>query len=282
MKFWNSQRLVALIVALLLVSGSAALAGADEESLRKGRAVARQLLSQRPVADATVKGTISIRPAKGATRDIPFVSEVKVAEDGWKAIYETKPVDGSAALQLAIHHSVNAVATYSVRTADSEGKLGEARELELREVFEPFAGSDFRIIDLAYPHSDHLTWPEQRLLRSALRRGQSCYELESVNPRPGSGGFAKVISWIDIDTGGPLEINGYDGEGERELQFSPKRFRKVDGEFKVTELHVRNRKTGSRTILRFEFEPSRIRESRAAAEEARDAARRAKAQPGGN
>lgn len=282
MNFKLLKRLVLAAAFFSSLIASAAAAGQDEESLRKGRAIARQLLSQRPTVNATATGTISVRPRKGETRKIPFVSEVIVEDDKWKAVYQTEAAEGAPATRLVIKHSANVVAKFFLQTGGADGAFGEARELPWKEVFAPFVGSDFRIIDLAYPHSDHLAWSEQRLLRTALRRGQSCHQLESVNPKPGDGGFAKVISWIDVDTGGPLEITGFDRAGKRELQFSPQRIRKVNGEYKVTELHIRNRSTGSRTVLRFEFETAKKQESREAAAEARDAALQIKTSSTGN
>ncbi len=243
-------------IAALFVASAVFGAWSDEpegDAQRKGREIARQLLGQRPTRNAAVSGTIKIRPKKGDIREIPFRSSVVVEEDGWKSVYETEDAAGKPATRLTIRHTANVVPGFFIQTADDGGAFGELRKLEWKEVFEPFVGSDFRIIDLAYPRSDHLTWPTQRLLRTDIRRGQSCHELESVNPHPEQGGFARVVSWIDIDTGGPLEITGYDQEDDDVLEFSPKRFRKVNGEFKVTELHIRNGKTGSRTILRFDF-----------------------------
>lgn len=244
-----------------------------DTALIEGRRLARTLLGQRPAANASVSGFIQIRPRGGKTREIPFHSSVMVVGDGeWKTVYETDSIEGTPAVRLTIRHTSNVVAEFMLQDQAAEGSFGEARKLTWDEAFQPFVGSDFRIIDLAYPHSDHLTWPTQRLLGRDIRRGQSCHELESVNPTPARSGFAKVISWIDIDTGGPLEITGYDSNNDKILQFSPKRFRKVNGEFKVTELHVSNRKTKSRTVLRLEYETAESE-----ADNARESALNAKA-----
>ncbi len=251
------------LYALIALLGAMTLQGAEDgkpsydKSLIEGRRIARMLLGQRPTENAAVAGSIEVRPRSGEARTIPFQSRVVVDGDGeWRAIYETESAGAAPAMRLTIRHTRNVAADFFVQERVREGGYGELRKLSWKEVFQPFAGSDFRIIDLAYPHSDHLTWPTQRLLDKDIRRGQSCYELESVNPNPGQGGFARVISWIDIDTGGPLEITGYDSNDGKLLQFSPKRFRKIDGEFKVTELHISNRETRSRTVLRFDFRKS--------------------------
>ena len=263
-----------LLLALLGAEPPQA-AGADAQrdtALVEGRRIARMLLGQRPTADASVSGSIHIRPRGGKAREIPFRSSVTVGGNDWKTVYETEAIEGTPAVRLTIRHTSNVVAEFFVQDLEADGTFGEAVRLTWAEAFRPFVGSDFRIIDLAYPHSDHLTWPTQRLLSRDIRRGQSCHQLESVNPTPAKGGFAKVISWIDIDTGGPLEITGYDLSGDKLLQFSPKRFRKVNGEFKVTELHISNRQTRSRTVLRLVYgKPESEKEAAKAVESRRSA-----------
>ncbi len=254
--------------------------GADAQrdtELSEGRRIARTLLGQRPTADASISGSILIRPRGGKAREIPFRSSVTVDGNDWKTVYETEAIEGTPAVRLTIRHTSNVVAEFHLQDQEADGTFGEARRLTWAGTFQPFAGSDFRIIDLAYPHSDHLTWPTQRLLGRDIRRGQSCHQLESVNPTPAQAGFARVISWIDIDTGGPLEITGYDLNGDKLLQFSPKRFRKVNGEFKVTELHISNRKTRSRTVLRLDYGKPETEKEAAKAAESRQSALNAQA-----
>lgn len=226
----------------------------NDKTLRAGRELARQLLAQRPLESSQVRGAIKIRAKKSPTREIPFNSEIIVGTNSWKSVYETEATPGQPAVRLVIAHSVGRATEFTLQSADSRGVFGAPKALDWKEALKPFAGSDFRILDLAYPHSDFLAWPEQYILQTAIRRGQSCYELESVNPNPATGGFAKVVSWIDIDSGGPVYIYGYNQSGEETLKFSPQGIKSVDGEYKVTELVISNRKTGSRTTLKFDFD----------------------------
>lgn len=250
-------RAILLILAALLADGGRHLAAApatpavvrerNDKTLRAGQEIARQLLAQRPLENSTVNGTIKIRRKKTPTREIPFNSEIIIGTNSWKTIYET------AATRLTIVHKTRGATEFLLETADAKGVFSEPKPLSWKESLEPFADSDFRILDLGYPHSDFLTWPEQYILQTDIRRGQSCYELESVNPNPANGGFAKVVSWIDIDSGGPVYIYGYDKEGKEALRFAPRGIRPIEGEYKVTELEISNRKTGSRTTLKFDF-----------------------------
>ena len=112
----------------------------------------------------------------------------------------------------------------------------------------PFAGSDFWLADLGL---EFFHWPEQRLLRKEIRRGQSCSVLESVNPHPAPGAYSRILSWIDIDTDGIINADAYDAQGKLLKQFAAKSFKKIHGEWELQEIEILNRQTGSRTSIEF-------------------------------
>ena len=114
----------------------------------------------------------------------------------------------------------------------------------------PFAGSDFWIGDLGL---DFLRWPGQRLLMKDMRRGQSCNVLESVNPNPSEGGYARIVSWLDIDTGGIVYAEAFDASRERVKEFSPKSFKKVDGEWQLEEMRIEDLRSRSRSAIIFDL-----------------------------
>ena len=126
---------------------------------------------------------------------------------------------------------------------------GEPRALTGSETMIPFAGSDFWVADLGL---EFFHWPEQRVLRKEMRRGQSCNVLESVNPA-GAGAYARVMSWIDIDTGGIIYAEAYDPRGKLLKEFEPKSVKKVRGEWQLQEMEMENRQTGSRTWIEFDL-----------------------------
>ena len=112
----------------------------------------------------------------------------------------------------------------------------------------PFAGSDFWVADLAL---NFLHWPEQRLLKTEMRRSRSCRVLESINPKPEPRAYSKVRSWIDLETDGVVHAEAYDFKGELLKEFDPKEFRKVRGQWELQEMEIDNRQTGSRTRIEF-------------------------------
>ena len=113
----------------------------------------------------------------------------------------------------------------------------------------PFAGSDFWVADLGL---EFLHWPHQRVLKNEMRHSKSCKVLESVNPQPVPGGYARVVSWIMIESPhGIVHADAYDARGESLKRFDPKSLEKVQGEYQLEEMEMRNRKTGSQTVIKF-------------------------------
>ena len=91
------------------------------------------------------------------------------------------------------------------------------------------------------------------LLKKELKKGQSCAVLESKSPEPAANGYSRVVSWIDIDTGGIVLAEAFDARGKLLKEFELKEAEKVNGQWKVSELQMRNVQTGSRTTLKFNF-----------------------------
>ena len=116
----------------------------------------------------------------------------------------------------------------------------------------PFAGSDFWLCDLGL---EFFHWPDQKILPNptSLTRGRSYSLLESTNPDPGTNGYSRVRSWIDKETGGILKAEAYDARGKLLKEFSPKSFKKVNGQWQLQEMEIDNVQTGSRTRLEFDL-----------------------------
>lgn len=112
----------------------------------------------------------------------------------------------------------------------------------------PFANSDFWVADLGL---EFFHWPAQKVLKHEMRRGQACEVLESMNPEPSTNGYSRVVSWIDNDTGGIVHAEAFDAKGKLLKEFNPKEFKKVNGQWQLQEMEIRNVQTGSRTRLEF-------------------------------
>ena len=81
-----------------------------------------------------------------------------------------------------------------------------------------------------------------------MRHSKSCDVLESVNPAPVPGGYARVVSWIMIESPhGIVHADAYDAQGELIKRFDPKTLEKVQGEYQLEEMEIR--KTGKTGII---------------------------------
>jgi hypothetical protein len=91
-------------------------------------------------------------------------------------------------------------------------------------------------------------------LKKELKKSQSCNVLESTNPAPLKGDYSRVVSWIDIDTGGIVYAEAYDAKGRRMKEFEVKELKKVRGQWQLQEMQIRDTQSGSRTSLEFDLE----------------------------
>jgi Outer membrane lipoprotein-sorting protein len=114
----------------------------------------------------------------------------------------------------------------------------------------PFANSDFWVADLGL---EFFHWPEQKILKHELRRSRACTVLESTNPNPSPNGYSRVVSWIDNETLGIVHAEAYDAKGKLLKVFDPKSFKKVNGQWELQDMEIRNVQTGSRTRLEFDL-----------------------------
>ena len=86
-----------------------------------------------------------------------------------------------------------------------------------------------------------------------MKRSRGCSVLESTNPNPTTNGYSRVVSWIDEESGGIVQAEAYDFNGKLLKEFAPKSFKKVNGQWELQEMEIRNVQTGSRTRLEFDL-----------------------------
>jgi len=168
-------------------------------------------------------------------------------------VYETlASPDGSGGERLTVVHTSGKPNRYELVHSAATGCTNPvARELTADQVMAPFAGSDFWVADLGL---EFLHWPAQRVLRYEMRHSKSCKVLESVNTQPVPGGYARVVSWVMFESPhGIVHADAYDARGERIKYWDPKNLEKVEGEYQLEEMEMRNRQTGSRTVIKFDL-----------------------------
>jgi hypothetical protein len=224
---------------------------APAEAAREGRALVAKLLAQRPEQNGTNTGWVKITDPEGKEREIPVCFEITCAPTNWTSVYETLPsASGPGGMKLTVIHSGKQPNRYWLIAPAATGATNPvAKQLAPDQIMVPFADSDFWIADLGL---EFLHWPAQRLLKKEMRHGKSCSVLESINPAPVPGGYARVVSWIMIESPhGIVHADAYDAQGELLKRFDPKSVEKVQGEYQLEEMEMRNRKTGSQTVIKF-------------------------------
>ncbi len=252
------------VLAALCSAVNLSLFAADlTEQQREGREVVRQiLLDQTPTENSSITGVLKIR-AKGAKpEEVPVKCEVILTATNWQVVYSSQftnsaggdmNFDRSHFNQLTILHTDAQPNRYLFPNVNrSPTDTNQFHQPKPEQLFAPFAGSDFWVADLGL---EFLHWPDQRLLKKELRSSVSCYRLESVNPDPAPGAYARVLLWLMIEPPhGIVHAEAYDAAGKLMKEFDPKDLEKVNGQYQVQTLEIRNVKTGSRTRLEFNFD----------------------------
>jgi hypothetical protein len=253
------SRGLAVGLGLLAAIGAAAATNGLSEAEVQGRQLARELLEQWPATNFTQTGVLRIRGGKGKRAEVPVQFQISVTASNWQTVYSTRisgtnhDADFGRAHfgRLTITHFGDRPNVYTVANVDPPpAETNALRDLTGDQTMAPFAGSDFWIADLGL---EFLHWPGQRLVKREFKRGCGCRVLESTHPHPPPNGYARVVSWIDNETGGIVQAEGYDARGKKLKEFAPKSFKKVNGQWELQEMQIVNVLTGSRTQLEFDL-----------------------------
>lgn len=206
----------------------------------EGQRIAAEARALAPKASSTNTATLRLFGSNRKLRaEIPVTIRTTVTDDQWHTDYTSG--DG---LRFRVSRSHNTPSRYAV--GRETGQLEPASNLLL-----PFAGSDFWLVDLGL---DFFHWPEQRLLSKEQRRSEACFVIESVTAKPTPGGYSRVVTWLDQGTLGIVAAEAYDTRGKLLKEFQPKSFKKVNGQWHLKEMEIRNEQTDSRTSLVFDVE----------------------------
>jgi len=219
------------------------------EAQKQGRALVADLLAQRPEQSSTNTGVMRIREPNGSQREVPIRFEVIPQSTSWLNVYKALPAQNRTGEKLTIIHSDAGPNQYCVNQLPANGGDDFSSEkLSGNQTMVSFAGSDFWVADLGL---EFLHWPKQLLLKKEMRRSRSCNVLESVNPEPMVGTYARVRCWIDIESDGIVLAEAYDSQDKLLKEFAPKEIKKIQGEWQLEEMEIRNLQAGSRTRVVF-------------------------------
>jgi hypothetical protein len=225
----------------------------------KGRELAQRLCDSRPEGNLTNTGVLQIRNDKGKRLELPITIQTIVTSTNWLNRYAAKFGSNTTDVTtLVISHDDADSSRYLLFENDKTAELSIAFHFHVGmgvsgdRIIIPFAHSDFWLCDLGL---DFFHWPVQKVLPNTtrLKRGRAYTLLESTNPNPPTNGYSRVLSWIDVESGGILEAEAYDAQGKLLKVFEPKSFKKVNGQWELQEMEIRNVQTGSRTRLEFDL-----------------------------
>jgi hypothetical protein len=244
-----------LLTASLFSSQTFAANKPSDASIAAGQELAAELRSSKPGENIEVNGLLKVRDSEGRRTKVPFRYQIVVLRDGWQAIYETQPPGTILRERLVVVHTDDQPTRYS--HSHLEGTAGSAAGLVSvsgDQAMVPFVNSDFWLADLGL---EFLHWPEQRIVEEAkirMRKGRPCKVLESVNPQPNASGYTRVRSWIDTQTGKPILAEAFGPDNKLLKEFEVGSVTKVDGQWELKNMEMRNTRTDSQTILEFKYE----------------------------
>jgi Outer membrane lipoprotein-sorting protein len=240
-------QLIAVASILFLSAGAQAqTTNAFSPSEIQGQQLAADILAATPVTNFTQTGTLRIHGSNGTT-NIPITFATEVAQGLWQVIYNAKMTDAWDSLKI-VHQNgqPNQYLFYSAKAGSVIS--GQMHNLNQSQIMSPFAGSDFWIADLGL---EFFHWPEQKVTGHQTRRTRACAVLESENPNPSDGGYSRVVTWIDNQTLGIIYAEAYDANDKLLKVFEPKRLKKVNGQWELQDIEIRNVQTHSRTSILF-------------------------------
>ncbi len=276
MKFFAIGTFVPILLAA--TGATAKMTNDFVEAVIQGRQLAQHILEQRPMESFTNTGVLKIRDTNGRTSEIPMQCAVIVTATNWLSVYQAfltnctetlriipSPVQTKQELIGGPDWKISQPVFFVNLTNEYIGPqssyqhnfpvAGRAKDVRLQSSITTlsetsFAGSDFSIGDLGL---EFFHWPQQKILKHEMRRSRPCKVLESTNPNPPPNGYSRVVSWIDNETLGIVQAEAYDAKGELLKEFYPKTFKKVNGQWELQEMEIRNDQTGSRTRLEFDL-----------------------------
>jgi len=221
------------------------------EGKKEGRALAAELLAQAPEEDLTNSGLLTIRRPGTKPQAFPVRFKTIVTPTNWVSTYTVEAsAKGPVKQELRVIHRNGQPNEYVLITSQADGS-NHVATLSENETQKPFAGSDFWLADLGL---EFLHWTEQRLLLREMRKGQACEVLESTNPQADAG-YARIVSWLETESPHAIvHADAYDAHGQLLKEFDPKKLKKIQGQYQLEEMEIRNDKTGGRTLIEFDLQ----------------------------
>jgi len=206
-----------------------------------GAQMALYMQALRPTGAINGMGQLRIRPEKGKRKSVPV--QFRAFAVGATLVNEYAISEGV----LKIKQQIGQDTQY-----EWTGGNKKAERIKGGQVTRPFAGSDFWMFDLGL---EMLRWPHQSVTERKLRRGELCSVLVSQPAKGIVGRYSKVVSWVDEDSMGIVRAELFDDMGKLLKIFEPKSFKKIEGQWHLKEMEMRNVQANTRTSIIFDLTP---------------------------
>jgi len=215
-------------------------------ALQEGKRIIATVREAVPDKDFILEGRLRLRtPAGRWWKEIPIRFELRRTADGWQAHYLTYTQSRQISEELVIIHRRGRPNRYLYRPPNGKVVILQGDETAIA-----FAGSQFWLCDLGM---EFLWWPDQRLIGEQRRKGRRCYVIESRNPHPTHGNYAKVKSWIDKEKLALLRAEAYGPNDQMLKEFQIGSVQKIHGRWYLKSMEIRNAITDARSRVEFEL-----------------------------
>ena len=214
-----------LLLGLALFSG---LPVRSVEPLPNGQKLARSIRNALPAKDINLEATMEVTLRNRRRINTPLTIQTKLlGQAEYLITYETKPSEGGGQF-WEVQRALTKRNEYRINK--------ETKRLAKRnELHSGLAKSAFTLTDLGL---EFLYWPNQKTIRKERRKSRSCHVLEST--RQDDNGITRVLSWVDIKSGGILSADFFTPDGKVRKRFSVKGLTKKDGQWQVDEMEMRD------------------------------------------
>lgn len=244
-RIWIYSLLVVFSQLVLSIQAQEKTVGPTPEMVL-GRQLAWAQRDMAPESDRELDGWLKLRDERGRRTEIPFRLQVKIDGLFWESIYH------------APGNAVRPTERVRIRRHPTEGamywkSIGEEIDFQAATVdqrYGSFSGTDFYPADLGL---EFFYWEDQVWEGSERRKGRMC-DVVISRPSPNDNSlYSKVKSWIDHETQGLLAAEAYDEDGKEWKAFSIRRFKKVDGVWRLREMEILDQKKDTRTRIEFDL-----------------------------
>ncbi len=190
------------------------------------------------------RGTLQTKNRRGRRISQTILLHTRAANNQTHSTFTVSSPNGNIVCLTILYNPQQAPRYYF---SNNPNQIG--RPLLRQAAMSSFADSDFWPADLGL---EFFHWPQQKILphiRIKMRKGVACRVLESRRQPASDFGYSRVRSWISREHFGLVYAEAYNADGKLVKTFEVSGLQKIDGQWKVSELRIRNEITKSTTKL---------------------------------